>query len=299
MSYDLYFYKKKKSDLTESKFAEYLTSNLTSISESDTQWFVENEDTETYFSFEQNEHETDEESIELFENFTDFDNTHFTFNLNYFRPDFFGQFAFDFVEKIIKELDLYVLNPQSNSAPDSPLKPKDKELYQNWSETNSKNSKKLFKEYNLEFYRLDMSNDFYSYNLNKSKLQEELGANYYVPKLYLFKRKSDKEIITLSTWTEHIPSVFPPADYFLLTKKYKKLFRTIEEVGLISSKRFNERFGTLLDTFHFKNCKIIHPDKSAKAKDIFNSIKFEHKLGDFAARVDIDKLVNVMPNESC
>ena len=51
MSYDLYFYKKKKSDLTESKFAEYLTSNLTSISESDTQWFVENEDTETYFSF--------------------------------------------------------------------------------------------------------------------------------------------------------------------------------------------------------------------------------------------------------
>ena len=297
MSYDLYFYKKKESDLTESKIAEYLTSNLTSISESDTQWFVENEDTETYFSFEQNEHETDEESMELFENFTDFENTHFTFNLNYFRPDFFGQFAFDFVEKIIKELDLYVLNPQSTSTPDSPLKPKGKELYENWSETNSRNSKKHFKEYNLEFYRLDKSNDFYNYNLYKSKLQEELGANYYVPKLYLFKRKSDKEIITISTWTEHIPNVFPPADYFLLTKKFKKLFKTIEEVGLISSKIFTERFGNLLDTIDLKNCKIIHPRQSAKAKDIFNSIKFEHKLSDLAERVEIDKIVNVRPYE--
>jgi hypothetical protein len=82
MSYDLYFYKRKNSDLTERQIAEYLRNNLNSKSESDTQWHVEDEDTETYFSFEQNEPEDDEDSIEFFENFTDFENTHFTFNLN-------------------------------------------------------------------------------------------------------------------------------------------------------------------------------------------------------------------------
>ncbi|PIQ47906.1 MAG: hypothetical protein COW03_13270 [Cytophagales bacterium CG12_big_fil_rev_8_21_14_0_65_40_12] len=283
--------------MTESQIAEYLTNNLTSTSESDTQWFVENEDTETYFSFDQNEPETDEESIELFENFTDFDNTHFTFNLNYLRPDFFGQFAFEFVDKFIKDLDLFVLNPQSTTDPDNPLKPKENELYENWSETNSRNSANFFKEYGLEFYPLEKSNDFYNYNRNKSLLQEKLGDNYYVPKLYLFKRKSDGQIVTICTWTEHIPKVFPPADYYLLTKKYKKLFRTVEEAGLISSDTFKNRFGSFLDNFEFKNCKIIHPDKAEKVKDIFNSTKIEFKLADFFERMQFEKLVNVKPNE--
>lgn len=297
MSYDLYFYKRKSSDLTESQIAEYLNNNLTSTSESDTQWFVEDEDTETYFSIDQNEPETDEETIELFENFIDFDNTHFTFNLNYLRPDFFGQFAFKFVDKFINDLDLFVLNPQSTTDPDNPLKPKENELYENWSETNSRNSTNLFKEYGLEFYHLEKSNDFYNYNCNKSILQEKLGDNYYVPKLYLFKRKLDGQIVTISTWTEHIPNVFPPADYFLLTKKYKKLFRTVEEVGLISAETFKNRFGSFLDNFEFKNCKIIHPDKAEKVKDIFNSTKIEFKLADFFERMQIEKLVNIKPNE--
>jgi hypothetical protein len=297
MSYDLYFYKKKSSDLTESQIAEYLNNNLTSSSESDTQWFVEDEDTETYFSFDHNEPEDEEDAIEFFESFADFDNTHFTFNLNYIRPDFFGQFAFEFVDKFINDLDLFVLNPQSTTDPDNPLKPKENELYENWSEKNSRYSTNFFKEYGLEFYPLEKSNDFYNYNRNKSLLQEKLGDYYYVPKLYLFKRKSDGQIVTICTWTEHIPNVFPTADYYLLTKKYKKLFRTVEEVGLISADTFKNRFDSFVDNYEFKNCKIIHTDKAEKVKDIFNSTKIEFKLADFFERVQIEKLVNVKPNE--
>lgn len=297
MSYDLYFYKRKNSALTERQITEYLDNNLTSTSESDTQWFVEDEDTETYFSIDQNEPETDEENIEFFENFSDFENTHFSFNLNYLRPDFFGQFAFEFIDKFIKDFDLFVLNPQSSSDPDNPIKPKENQLYENWSETNSRNSASFFKEYGLEFYSLEKSNEFYNYNHNKLVLQEKLGDNYYVPKLYLFKRKSDGQIVTISTWSEHIPNVFPPADYFLLTKKYKKLFRTVEEIGLISADAFYERFGSYLDNFEFKNCKIIHPNKAEKVKDIFNSTKIEINLTDLIERIQIEKLVNVKPNE--
>ncbi len=155
----------------------------------------------------------------------------------------------------------------------------------------------MFAECGLEFYPLDKSNDFYNYNHNKIKLQEQLGDNYYVSKLYLFKRKSDGQIVTISTWTQHIPNAFPPADYFLLSKKYKKLFRTIEEHGLISSQTFYNRFGHLLDNFDFKNCKIIHPNNAEKAKDLFNSTTIEHILTDFAEHIQIDKIVNVKPNE--
>jgi len=297
MSYDLYFYKRKERKLTEKEIAEYLNTNLITSNKSDNQWFVENEVTETYFSIDQNEQETDEEAIEFYENFKDFDNTHYSFTLNFLRPDFFGQFAFSFVDKFVQELDLFVLNPQSSTDADNPFKPGNGELYENWSALNARHCSHLFKEFELEYYPLEKSNDFYQYNLNREKLQNALGDNYYVPKLYLFKKKSDGSIITICTWTEHIPNVFPPADYFLLTKKYKKQFKTVEEDGLISSKTFCNRFESFLDEFDFKNCKIIHPDKAEKVKDIFNSTKIEHKLIEFAERVQIEKLVNEQPNE--
>jgi len=297
MSYDLYFYKKKGADTSEEKIREYLTNNINSTSESDTQWISENEDTETYFSFDLNEPETDEESIQLFESFKDFEYTRFTFNLNYLRPDFFGQNAFLFVDKFIKELDLYVLNPQSITNPDNPVKPKEGELYQNWSTINADNSATYFKEYGLEYLPLNKSNEIYDYNLNRTKIQAELGDNYFVPKLFFFKTKKDNRIVTLCTWTEHIPNVFPPADYYLLTKTYKKFFRTVKESGLISSASLYERFSELIESFHFKNCKIIHPDKAEQATKLFNTTKLEYTLEEFADRLPIEKLVNSKPTK--
>jgi len=297
MSYDLYFYKRKGNALSEQEITEYLTTNLATTSANNKQWFVENENTETYFSIEHNETATDEESIELFESFQDFDNTHFSFNLNFLRPDFFGQYAFEFVEKFVNDLDLYVLNPQSSTDADNPFKPQERELYENWSAINAMQSAALFDECELIYYPLEKSNAFYQYNYNKERLQQTLGDECYVPKLYLFQRQSDGAIVTLNTWTQHIPNVFPPADYILLNKEYKKRFRTIEESGLISAKTFHERFGHLLSDFDFEGCKVILPDDAEKSKDIFNSTKFEYLLDDFGERAPMEKIVNSKPNE--
>lgn len=70
MSYDLYFYKQKGTNLSENQIAKYLTDNLVSVNENANQWFYENLDTEVYYSFDQNEPEYDPESIELYESFT-------------------------------------------------------------------------------------------------------------------------------------------------------------------------------------------------------------------------------------
>ena len=296
MSYDLYFYKRTEDKLTEMEIAEYLKKNLTSKNYNDEQWFVEDEDTETYFSIDYNSLELDEETIEIFEKFQGYEFTHFSFNLNFLRADFFGLFAFEFVDKFINEFDLFVLNPQTSDT-EFPFKPQSGELYENWSKINAVHCVGFFKEYELEFYSIDKSNDFYHYNRNRSKLQEKVGNDYFVPKIFLLQKKSDKQIFTLCTWTEHIPTILPLTDYYLLTKKYKKLFKTVEESGVISKSVFMDRFEGFLDNYEFMNCKIIHPDMAEKAQNIFNSTKFEYKLTDFAERVQIDKLVNVKPNE--
>lgn len=294
MSYDLYFYKRKGRQLSEKQIGDYLTQNLTLANENGNQWFFENEDTEAYFSFDLNEPEDDPEAIEIFESFKGFDYTHFTFNLNFLRPNFFGMEAFGFVEKFITDLDCFVMDPQS-SDPDNPRKISASEMLATWSKTNLAFSADKFDELALTYFPLNKSNDTWRYNVQRKILQEKLGNDYFVPKVFMMKTKVGNRGITLSTWSEHIPIVVPPADYFLLTKNHKKFFRTIKESGLISYETLLKSFGSYFDNFDFKDCKIIHPDKASKVKDIFNHIKLEHQLEGYCERISMDKLANIKP----
>lgn len=294
MSYDLYFYKRKGPQLSENEIGDYLTNNLTPVNENGNQWVFENEDTEVYFILDHNEPEDDPETIEMFENFNDFDNTHFTFNLNFLRPNFFGLEAFQFVEKFMTDLDLFVIDTQSVD-PDNPRKIPASEMLATWSKTNLAFSADKFDEFGFTYIPIEQSDDTWFYNFHKQSMQDRLGDGYYVPKVFLMKTKVGNTAITLTTWTEHIPTVIPPADYFLLTKQYKKFFRTVTETGLISYDTLMKNFGNYFDDFDFKGCKIIHPGNAAKVKDIFNKIKLEYKAGDFCERMEMEKLVNAKP----
>jgi hypothetical protein len=293
MSYDLHFYKKKETDITESRVAEYLNQTLTPENEDRNQWFFENEDTEVYYSFDLNEPESDPESIELYESFPDYDNTHFSFNLNFMRPSFFGLEAFRFVEKFINDLQLFVLNPQSDK--EEPYKTTSEELFENWNKTNIWASIDHFEKLQSSYISVEKSNEVWEFNNQRKNFQTKLGEGYFVPKIFFFKTKADNNVITVSSWTQHIPNVFPPADYFYLTREYRKLFRTVKDDVLISREILLKEFSEYLGDFSFKDCKIIHPENAAKAKNKFNSIKSKLKLETFAERVPIENLYNAKP----
>lgn len=294
MSYDLYFYKKKGTDIKRSEIAEYFHQNLTPEHESGNQWFFENDDTDVYFSFDLNKPESDPESIELYESFSGYDDTHFSFNLNFMRPSFFGLEAFQFVERFIIDMKLFVLNPQSDK--DEPYKPTAEELFENWNKTNIWASIDHFKELHSLYIPVEKSNQAWEFNYHRKHFQTKLGERYFVPRIFFFKTKADGDVVTVSSWTQHIPNVFPPADYFYLTRECKKLFRTVKEDLLISREVLLKEFNGYLEDFPFKDCKIIHPDSAAKAKEKFKSIKSGLKLETFAERVPIENLYNAKPD---
>lgn len=294
MSYDLYFYKPKGKDPSEEQIAKYLSDNLVPKDESESQWFFENEDTDVYYFIDQNEPNDDPESIELYDSFEDFDNTNFSFNINYLRPSFFGLEAFEFVEKLITDLDLSVLNPQSDTA--GPYKPTKAEMFENWNDTNLWSSAKHFEEGQTCYLPAEQSNAIWNYNINRARIQSALGNQYFVPRIFFFKTRKTNEVVTVSSWAEHIPNVIPPADYFLLTREYRKLFRTIKDRILVSRETIEKCFGSHFSDFYFPNCKIIHPENAARVKDKFNSLKGEHILADFAARLPMEDLYNAKPD---
>jgi hypothetical protein len=142
---------------------------------------------------------------------------------------------------------------------------------------------------------LDKSNYFYEYNLHRSQIQEALGDGYSVPGLILVKTRTDGQIVTLCTWPEHIASVFPKADYYVLGKNYKKLFRTIKENCVISAATFNSRFGALLDDYSFDGCRILHAHNENKVQKIFNSTTTELDPKASFGLMPLEQVVNVKP----
>ncbi|MBK9732838.1 MAG: hypothetical protein IPO83_16420 [Chitinophagaceae bacterium] len=295
MSYDLYFYKRKGRQLSEQEIGDYLTKNLVTPTEESNQWFFDNEDTRVYFFINHNEPEDDPEAIELYESFEDFDNTHFTFNLNFLRPNFFGLEAFKFVDKFVTDLDLFILNPQSQTDPDNPLKVDASTLFENWSITNLRQSVDHFNEFNFSFFPLDRSDKLWEFNFRRNEMQDTLGDAYFVPKVFFMKRKDTGEAISLTIWSEHLPIVLPSVDYVLVTKDYKKLFRTVKEAGIVPYSTIIKNFGTYFDSYDFNDSKIIHPTNSEKVKDAFNGLKLEYQTEKFCEPLEMDKLSNSLP----
>ena len=189
---------------------------------------------------------------------------------------------------------MFVLNPQLNS--DNPYNATKEDLFADWNETNLRASVDHFEKLQCAYLPMDKSNEAWEYNFNRKKLQDQLGENYFVPRLFFFKTKKDNKVITLTSWTEHIPNVIPPADYFLLTRQYKKLFWTVKDTVLISKEILLHNFGSYFDNFEFNGCKIIHPENSIKVKDKFNSLKSEQTLEEFAERITIEHLYNAKPS---
>jgi hypothetical protein len=293
MSYDLFFYKQKESEISTEKISKYLSDNLVPANEGNSQWFYENEDTEVYFSFDYNEPDADYEPDEEAEPIENFDDTNFSFNLNFMRPSFFGLEAFKFVEQFCIDLNLFVLNPQGDS--EQPYKPNQKEQFDNWNKTNLWASKDHFKEMECCYLSESETNKVWEYNSNRQSIQENLGEQYFVPKIFFFKTKQDKKPFTLTIWTEHIPIVLPTTDYILLTRNYKKFFRTLKDTVLVSRQTLLDNFGSEFDTFEFPYCKIIHQQNAEKLKDKFNSIKADKELEKFADRLGMENLYNARP----
>lgn len=105
MSYDLYFYKKKNSSLTEESFADYLTKNLKSnISDNSNQWIYENPETAVCFWFDWNEPNTEEEDTQLFDKFENFTISILTLGLIFLDHIFLVWKHFQYLKKSLKTM---------------------------------------------------------------------------------------------------------------------------------------------------------------------------------------------------
>jgi uncharacterized protein YtpQ (UPF0354 family) len=109
----------------------------------------------------------------------------------------------------------------------------------------------------------------------------------------------DGKIYTVTTWTNHIPVVLPPVDFVIVNKKYDRIFKTIEESGLIPYEEIMEKFGSFFKDFNHEipNLKIIHQYESDCIRKEFNRLKIWKTANEFGKLIEKDGFVNVKPEE--
>jgi hypothetical protein len=238
------------------------------------------------------------EDIELFDSLENFTNLNFSCSINFFRPRFFGLEIFPLIEKFISDLDLFVLDPQDEVDPNSPRKFEKDYLKNQWIRHNDGVTLAHFKELNFEYFPLEKSNQIWWYLSQRKELQDKLVDDSFVCGYFLLKSKEDGKIYTATTWTQHIPIVIPLVDYVIIQKKYKKLFKTVEESGLV-------KYSTIMSEFkdNFKPFKHEIPDlmtinqiDSDKIADRFNKLEIWKSIKDFGTGIAKGGVVNVKPD---
>lgn len=296
MSFDLYFYKRTEDMFSEQDFADYLNKNLPSnISEHPKQWDYENEETGVYFLIDWNEPNTEQEDIEIFDSFKDFTNLNFSCSINFFRPRYFGLEIFPIIDKLVKDLDLFVLNAQDELNHDKPLKYPDNYIRDQWIRHNDKVTRDQYDELGFKYFPLDKSNYMWWYMFHRQEIQNNLKEDVFIAGYFLLQSNEDNKIYTVTTWTNHIPCVLPPVDYIIIQKNYKRLFKTVEQTGIVSYATIMDKFGQYFEPFNHEipNLKIIHQKESDIIEKDFNNLKIWKTTKEFGSMIGMDGFVNI------
>ena len=298
MSYDLYFYKRKSSSLSEQQVRDYLNnSNYFALDENGNQWNYHNEETGVYFGIDWNEPNTEAEDIEIWDSFEDYENLNFYFTINFIRPNFFGYESFPILDELLDDLDLYVLNMQDEIDPDNPQKFEKGYLENQWIVQNEKLVKDNFETFQVDFYSKENSDYIWNYQFNRNQLQDNLNEDIFVAGYILLKTINDGRIYRICVWPNHIPIIIPPVDFIIIQKNYKKFFRNVEESGLVSIQQIESKLGKYFEEFECEipNLKVVYQESADKIKKEFNDLKIESQINDFGNLISLDRLVNVKP----
>ncbi|MDF1676958.1 MAG: hypothetical protein P1U44_14685 [Vicingaceae bacterium] len=116
----------------------------------------------------------------------------------------------------------------------------------------------------------------------------------FVPGIFYFKEHKTGLISTLCVWPEHISSIIPEVDYFIIQKEIKKLFGKKESSGLVSYETIKNTFSEFITNEN--GYELISPNNSLKIEKLFNGLEYYCDFKDFGEGMTVDKIVNYKPD---
>jgi len=231
MSYDLFFH---KPGLTESQFSAYFSARP-NFKLGPKQAVYENEDTGVYFSFDFG---IGEDDAEVNDEGEVNERPDASFNLNYFRPHFFGLEAEPEVRAFVEHFDPRISDPQQEGMDEGPYSAEG--FLRGWNHGNELGYRAVFSMQEdrpevvgtLPTAELDSS---WRWNFNRQRYQDKLGEGIFVPSIMFVKFGS--ELRSVVVWPDGIPALLPIVDGLIVGRQGfapRRLFRRAPDTCYVS-----------------------------------------------------------------
>jgi len=199
MSYDL-FLTPNSTTLTGDQFASYFSARSHYAVNND-QAIYENEDTGVYFSFD----------------YMSDAGGSVSFNLNYFRPHFFGLEAAPEVAAFISAFNLSIDDPQNDGMGDGPFSMEG--FLRGWNAGNRFGYRAILSQDERPETHVYPSADLervWRWNSNRLALQDSVGDSLFVPRI-MFMRGTDMARAAI-VWPDACPIYMPEADIVIVLR---------------------------------------------------------------------------------
>ena len=223
MSYDLYF-QPRTGAASRDRFIAHFEGRPHYRIEKDQAWY-ENEDTGVYFVFDYNAQPPEDPEAP---------NYPFAFNLNFYRPSYFGREAEPEIREFVRGLDLQIDDPQSDATGVRDFEPD--RFLESYGAGNAasfgmliKPDEKVFTLPSAELGRI------WLWNRERRERQSEIGDNHYVS-LILFM-DVDGVARSAGIWPDGIPTWLPETDYVLVRRDAlapRRLLRKVPDMPLVA-----------------------------------------------------------------
>ena len=250
MSYDLYFLRRQDSDpVSASDIVENLRSRQ-HYTVQGTQCWYQNEDTGVYFSFDR--HPSDAESADAEgeegeaagEVADGLEPVDLSFNINYFRPHYFGLEAELELSALTDRFSLLVDDPQNEGMGRGEYSREG--FLRGWNAGNlfghyacvkgMHEGQKSISNPDLDALPAAKLEAIWSWNYQRAQLQKELGDDVFVPTIRLVRHEGRPQ--TFVVWGDGIPEALPEVDLYVLVRDElapRRLFRKSQDVCLVEA----------------------------------------------------------------
>lgn len=228
MSYDVYFIRRNDGPLGLDQFSTYF-SNRPNYEVEGTQAWYTNEDTGVYFSFDHTRLEGEnEDGVSA---------SVASFNLNYFRPPFFGLEAAPEITAFVRRFDLIVHDPQVHGMGDGDYS--EDGFLRGWNAGNAVGYRAILSQQGDEAQVHSMPDAkllaAWEWNRQRARLQENLGEAVFVPKVAFFE--FDGGCVSGIVWTDAIPVLIPTIDVVVVVRQElapRRFFRRQNDIVAVS-----------------------------------------------------------------
>jgi len=207
MRYNLFFNTNGRNP-TADDFAEYF-GGRNHYTLNDSQAWYENRDTGVYFSFELDDDDSDddEEAIDSWS----------SFNINLFRPHFFGLEALPELEAFVGAFDAMIHDPQVDGMGTGEFSADG--FIRGWNHSNHFAYRAMLTSGDADdpiVYPTQTLESIWRWNFGRDEFQNDVGESVYVPRIMFMKsgRRPNSAVV----WPDAIPIYLPQADIVILLR---------------------------------------------------------------------------------